>query len=407
MIRIAAGNRKINAVVPLTPSKSITNRALIIRELAGKNFEIINLADAEDSRILSDILAKPRELVDVRDAGTAFRFLTAYLSNREGTFLLTGSDRMKKRPVGKLVHALRSIGAEIEFTERENFPPLRINGRKLSGGAVKIDASESSQFISALLMIAPVLEKGLRIELTGKIYSFPYINTTILLMRYFGIEISFDRNIINILPQQYLPKEITVENDWSAASFWYVIVALSEEASVVLKGLSKNSIQGDSVVDQLMKTFGVESMVSGDDIMIFKNKNACLPEYYESDFSGCPDLVIPMSVLCSALRIKSKFNGVKNLRIKESDRLLALKEELKKTGANILLEEDSFSLTSFDGADSNIVFHSYNDHRIVMSLATLAMIRKEVVIDDHLAVNKSYPGFWQQIRAAGFDYIIS
>ena len=402
MIKVKRSSKIVNAIVPLTPSKSITNRALIIRALCDKKFNIENAASAEDSKILNEVLEKLPSLINVNDAGTAFRFLTAFLSIQPGTFILTGSERMKQRPIGGLVKALRSIGADIKFMENENFPPLKIIGKKITGGMISIDASESSQFISALLLIAPKLTKGLKLELTGKINSQSYIDMTFSLMRHFGILVNMDKNFIDIPFQDYSPKTLKVENDWSSASFWYEIAALSDEAEIILQGLNKKSIQGDVVVDDIMKIFGVQSESSGEDVIIRKFADTAIPSLFEYDFSSCPDLVLPLATICSSLRITSVFKGVKNLRIKESDRLQALKNELEKIGVNIILEEDSFLIQPSTKIGNNKIFHSYNDHRMIMSLAPLALMYDEIFIDDHLPVNKSYPGFWEHIREAGF-----
>ena len=225
---------------------------------------------------------------------------------------------------------LRSIGAEIEFSGKENFPPLKIIGKKLAGGSINIDGSESSQFISALMLIAPKLKDGLKIKLTGKVYSRSYIDMTISLMKYFGIEFRTDKNIIEILSGNYSRELFRVENDWSSASFWYEIAALSESAEILLKDLNKKSIQGDAAIDEIMKSFGVYSENTGKDLIIRKQENVKLASFFEYDFSSCPDIVIPVAVVCAALKIKSVFKGVKNLRIKESDRLQSLKNELEK-----------------------------------------------------------------------------
>ena len=403
MIRIKRGSKIIKTVVSLTPSKSITNRLLIIQALSEQKFKIANQADADDSRTLARILEDQPSIIDAKDAGTAFRFLTAFLSMQPRTFILTGSERMKMRPVGELVRALQSLGAEINFLEHEDFPPLQINGKSLKGGEIKINASESSQFISALLLIAPKFSDGLKLELTGKIYSRPYLSMTISLMRNFGIEIFDEGNEIYIPHQSYKPVDIKVENDWSSASFWYEIAGLSERSEITLIGLSKNSVQGDVVIAEIMEQFGIQSIVSGDDIILVKKSEAVLPVYFEYDFSDCPDLVIPVAVLCAVRKINSRFTGVKNLRIKESDRLVALKEELQKFGVDLVLDYDSFLINSFSNVDVKEIFQAHNDHRMVMSLAPLALIYDDVLIDDHLPVSKSYPDFWNHLVTAGFQ----
>ena len=407
MIRIFRNNKIVKAVVPLTPSKSITNRVLIIRALCDEKFEILNHADADDSKILAEILENLTSFIDAKDAGTVYRFLTAFLSITSGTFFLTGTDRMKNRPIGELVKILQSFGADLKFTEKDNYPPLEIEGKPLRGGIAEIDASESSQFVSALLLIAPMLTEGLKLELKGKINSRPYILMTLSLMQYYGIKVYTEGNFISIPPQKYISQELIVENDWSAASFWYVIAALSDEAEISLRGLFLKSVQGDSVITAIMEAFGVYSIVSGDNVDIIKKSKFIKPELFEYDFSSCPDLVIPLAVICSALKIPSVFNGVSNLKIKESDRLISLKEELSKIGTEVKIQEDSFSLKHSSENKINGMFHSHKDHRIVMALAPLALLYDEVLIDDHLPVSKSYPGFWEQLQSAEFNCTIT
>ena len=403
MIRVRKDNKFVDLSVSLPSSKSITNRALIIQALCNERIDIENSSEAEDSKILKSVLNNLPSIIDVKDAGTTFRFLTAFLSIQPGTFILTGSERMKQRPIGVLVNALREIGADIEFLERNNFPPLKIIGKRLHGGKLSIDAAESSQFISALLLIAPKLTLGLKLELTGKINSIPYIEMTLSLMKYFGISIQRNGNFIDIPCQDYSPKVLRVENDWSSASFWYEISVLSEKSEIVLKGLNKKSIQGDVVIDDIMKKFGVQTFESGEDIVIRKFVNQELPSFFDYDFSSCPDLVLPVATVCAVLKIPSMFRGVKNLRIKESDRLNALKNELIKIGGNLIIEDDLFSIEPGEYLNDETIFHSYNDHRMVMSFAPLALKLNEVIIDDHLPVNKSYPDFWNNLRIAGFE----
>ena len=402
MIRVRKDNKFVDLSVSLPSSKSITNRALIIQALCNERIDIENSSEAEDSKILKSVLNNLPSIIDVKDAGTTFRFLTAFLSIQPGTFILTGSERMKQRPIGVLVNALREIGADIEFLERNNFPPLKIIGKRLHGGKLSIDAAESSQFISALLLIAPKLTLGLKLELTGKINSIPYIEMTLSLMKYFGININWNSNFIEIPFQDYSPEVLKVENDWSSASFWYEIAALSEESEIVLKKLNKKSIQGDVVIDDIMKKFGVQTFESGEDIVIRKFVNQELPSFFDYDFSSCPDLVLPVAAVCAVLKIPSMFRGVKNLRIKESDRLNALKNELIKIGGKLIVEENFFSIEPIEYLSDNKIFHAYNDHRMVMSFAPLALKLNEVIIDDHLPVNKSYPDFWNNLRNAGF-----
>ncbi len=403
MIKVKKDGKNVFANVSLTSSKSITNRALIIQALCNKKILIENAALAEDSKILRSALENLLPAINVKDAGTAFRFLTAFLSIQPGTFILTGTERMKQRPIGGLVTALRKIGAEIEFIENENFPPLKIIGNNLNGGQLSIDASESSQYISALLLIAPKLSQGLILQLTGKINSVSYIDMTLSLMKHFGIDVKRKNNIIEIPGKDYSSGVLKVENDWSSASFWYEIAALSKESEILLKGLNLNSIQGDVAIVDIMKKFGVQSEQLGDDVIIKCNNSSVKPEFFEYDFSSCPDLVLPVATVCVVLNIPSCFKGVKNLRIKESDRLQAVKNELEKIGGNLIIEEDSLLIKTSGNTGNDKIFQSYTDHRMIMSLAPLALKYDEINIDDPLPVKKSYPGFWDDLRSAGFS----
>ncbi len=404
MIKIKKVGEDVLTNVSLTSSKSITNRALIIQALCNEKIIIENAALAEDSKILNSVLENLLHEINVKDAGTAFRFLTAYLSIQPGTFILTGTERMKERPIGGLVKALIKIGAQIEFIENENFPPLKIIGSNLMGGQLSIDASESSQYISALLLIAPKLSQGLKLELTGKINSVSYIDMTLSLMTQFGIDVKRKDNSIEIPDKNYSSGLLRVENDWSSASFWYEIAALSNKSEIVLKGLNLNSIQGDVAIAEIMSQFGVYSEQFADDIIIRKNINSTKPDFFEFDFSSCPDLVLPVATVCVGLNVPSCFKGVKNLRIKESDRLQAIKNELEKIGGNLIIEDDSLLINSSVLTRNDEIFHSYNDHRMIMSLAPLALKFDEIIIDDHLPVKKSYPGFWDDLKNAGFSY---
>ncbi len=404
MIKIKKIGEDVLTNVSLTSSKSITNRALIIQALCNEKIIIENAALAEDSKILNSVLENLLHEINVKDAGTAFRFLTAYLSIQPGTFILTGTERMKERPIGGLVKALIKIGAQIEFIENENFPPLKIIGGNLMGGQLSIDASESSQYISALLLIAPKLSQGLKLELTGKINSESYIDMTLFIMNHFGIDVKRTDNSIEIPGKNYSSGLLRVENDWSSASFWYEIAALSNKSEIVLKGLSLNSIQGDVAISEIMNKFGVNSEQLSNGIIIRKNFNSTKPEFFEYDFSSCPDLVLPVATVCVALNVPSCFKGVKNLRIKESDRLQAIKNELEKIGGNLIIEDDSLLINSSVLTRNDKIFHSYNDHRMIMSLAPLALKFDEIIIDDHLPVKKSYPSFWDDLKNAGFSY---
>jgi 3-phosphoshikimate 1-carboxyvinyltransferase len=408
MIVVKCGNKAIRSEISLTPSKSITNRVLIIQALSENHFDIQNESNSNDSLVLKNILNDlTNDIIDAKDAGTAFRFLTAFLCIQEGEYYLTGSERMKKRPVGKLVEALQSLGSEIKYLERFNFPPLKITGKKLAGGKIIIDASESSQYVSALLLIAPKFSNGLEIELAGEVFSRPYISMTIFLMKYFGVEVFSENNKIIVPHGKYRARSIRIENDWSSASFWYLAAALSDSAEFCLKNLPINSIQGDSVIKDIMKQFNIDSIVSDDDIVIKRNFLKEIPAFFEYNFSACPDLVIPVAFTCAGLRIPAVFSGVKNLRIKESDRLIAIQAELLKAGCRVELFHDSFSIHPIQASYPISMFNSHNDHRMVMAEAMLSMVFNEVSIDDFSPVSKSYPEFRDHLKQAEFSLTVT
>jgi 3-phosphoshikimate 1-carboxyvinyltransferase len=402
MITVRREGTHLSGTVALTASKSITNRVLIIRALSDEKFDISNKATANDSKILEEILETLTPEINVEDAGTVFRFLTAYLSIQPGTFILSGNDRMKHRPVGALVDAMRSIGADISYGGEEHYPPVIIAGKELRGGSTSIDASVSSQFVSALLLIAPKLSTGLKLELVGKIASKPYILMTLSLMQYFNVKIKTEGSYISIARQSYMAQPFFVENDWSAASFWYILAAQAESAEILLKGLQRSSVQGDSVISSILEAFGVKSQQAEGGMLITKSSASVPPDVFRYDFTGSPDLVIPLAVLCASLGVPSEFTGVRNLRIKESDRLLALKLELKKTGTMMIIEEDSFTIRPSVDFKTDEIIDCHNDHRMAMAFATLAMRFSNVFINNHLAVNKSYPEFWDQLSRTGF-----
>lgn len=408
MIVVNRGNRVIQSEISLTPSKSITNRVLLIQALSEEYFDIQNESNSDDSIVLKNILNNlTNDTIDAKEAGTAFRFLTAFLSIQEGEYLLTGSERMKKRPVGKLVQALQSLGGEINYQESLNYPPLKITGKKISGGKIVIDASESSQFVSALLLIAPKFSNGLEIELAGEVFSRPYIFMTVSLMKYFGVDVFSENNKIVVPHGKYRARSIRIENDWSSASFWYLAAALSDSAEIHLKNLSANSIQGDSVIMDIMKQFNIDSIVSNDDVVIKKNVLKATLAFFEYNFSSCPDLVIPVAFTCAGLRIPSVFSGVRNLRIKESDRLIAIQTELLKTGCRVELLDDSFSILPIQINHPISMFNSHNDHRMVMAEAMLSMVFNEVSIDDFSPASKSYPEFRDHLKQAEFGFTVT
>jgi 3-phosphoshikimate 1-carboxyvinyltransferase len=400
---VSWNKKPFRARIVLPSSKSISNRLLIMEALSRKKLTLKNISEADDTKLLQWLLSSKEKILDAQNAGTCFRFLTALLSQKEGEHILTGSERMKQRPVGELVNALRQLGADIEYLENENFPPLNIRGRKLKGKEIGIDSSQSSQFVSALLLIAPYVEGGLKLKLAGVQNSMPYMEMTLLLMEQFGIKVFREENVIEILQQEYVPKESSVEPDWSSAAFWYAMAAMSDEVEIFLEELLPESIQGDSVVAELVKPFGVATKFTSEGAILTKKEKSTLKNF-SFDFSQHPDLAPAFFVLCSALEVEAKFTGLKNLSIKESNRTEALKSELEKCGAEILkVNEDEYHIVGGINKTANQPFNNYDDHRLAMAFAMLAITMGKVEIKNPAVVSKSYPNFWNDLRSAGFD----
>jgi len=402
--KISHPNGIIKGEFNLPASKSISNRLLIIQVLAQPEFSISNLSESEDTRLLVNALSFKNSVIKVGNAGTAFRFLTALLSFRPGEWILTGSNRMKNRPVGILVDALRILGANITYLENEGFPPLKIIGTKLTGGKVSLDGTVSSQFTSALLMIAPVLPGGLEITLKGKVTSKPFIRLTLELMSYFGIKYSWKNNRIIIKQQSYKSSDITVESDWTAASYWYEIAALSKQSDFFLSGLTRPSLQGDAVIADIFGSLGVETKVLPDGIQL--RKVPLNIDKFDFDFSGNPDLAQTVAVTLTQLNIPFRLTGLKNLRIKEADRIQALIDESGKIG--VVLDEPSNGVLEWNGRkdeiqQNKITFKTYKDHRMAMSFAPLSLANNNITIRKPDVVIKSYPGFWDELNKAGFS----
>ena len=396
-------DRDITADITLPASKSISNRLLIIQALSPRPFRIDNLSDSNDTRVLKDALASDQDIIDIGHAGTSMRFLTGYYSIRPGEKILTGSDRMKHRPIGELVKALTMLGADIQYLEKEGFPPLRIRGKKLEGEKVTVNSSISSQFISTLLMIAPVLKHGLELNLEGDAVSPAYIKLTLNLMHLFGIRHEWKGSGI-IIPQQiYKPVDMRVEADWSSASYWYEMAAMSENANIILRGLSQSSLQGDSVLAEIFKSFGVRTKYINDAVKL-RNESSGISRF-DYNFIDQPDLVQTFGVLCALKGIPFRFDGTVTLRVKETDRINALKKELAKFGISLRSASDG-SWIEFDGASGipkgTIKIRTYQDHRMALAFAPAAMLGCSIGIDNPGVVSKSYPGFWEDLKSAGF-----
>ena len=397
---ISHTSKSINADLILPPSKSISNRALIIQALCQSKPKLLNLSKSSDTQSLVQALQTTSKTIDVGDAGTSMRFITAYLSQQEGSYILTGSDRMKERPIGHLVEALNSIGADINYLEKDGFPPLAINGKALEGGKVDISTSVSSQFVSALLLIAPTLKKGLSLSLKGELLSKPYIKMTLDIMRYFGIQSSWTNNTIQVEPQNYVSKDLKVESDWSALAFILQAMSIAKSAQVSISGLSKDSWQGDSYVLNLFEKFGLEYEFK-DEKLYLKKLNKDLNGDYNVNLIDTPDLAQAYCCTLSALSKLAKIKGLNNLKLKESHRLKALHMELNKIGQHSRYSEDTIQLESSVLHTPTESFDSHNDHRMAMCLAPFALLF-DIKIKNIEVVNKSYPSYWEDLKKMGF-----
>ena len=348
---------------------------------------------------------KGNPVYDVGPAGTTMRFLTAYLSAQPGTHIITGSERMKKRPIGILVDALRTLGARISYVEKEGFAPLQIEGGILKGGEVEIDGNVSSQFVSALLLISPVFQNGLVIRFKGEITSRPYINMTLKMLEEFGVYGVWQEDCISVSRQQYSLRadhfEYTVEGDWSAASYWYAFAALAEEADFTIRGLKHPSLQGDAIVADLFSFFGVKTDYIEGGLRLTRQR--VKNEYFGFDFSDCPDLAQTVALVTAGLQVPAYLRGVHTLRIKETDRIAALKNELAKVGSEVELRDDnSIRITPPAALLQPGLIHTYEDHRMAMAFAALAMKLGSISIEHPEVVKKSYPGFWNDLKKTGF-----
>lgn len=394
----------IKATIQLPASKSISNRALIINALAESNCTPDNLSDCDDTRVMIKALTQNEETIDIMAAGTAMRFLTAYLSVTPGERIITGTTRMQQRPIQILVNALRELGAEISYTNNEGFPPLRIKGAELKGNEITLKGNVSSQYISALLMIAPALKNGLVLHLSGEIISRPYINLTLQLMQDFGAKAAWtSSDSISVAPQPYTSIPFTVESDWSAASYWYQITALSPKTEIELLGLFRNSYQGDSRGAEVFSRLGITTEFTTKGVKLKKTGKA--PERLEEDFIDIPDLAQTFVVTCALMNIPFRFTGLQSLKIKETDRIAALRNELKKLG--YLIEEENDSVLMWNGErcepEATPVIATYEDHRMAMAFAPAIICHPTMQIADPQVVTKSYPGYWEDLRQAGFQ----
>jgi 3-phosphoshikimate 1-carboxyvinyltransferase len=380
--KISHPTKVVNCEIDLPSSKSISNRLLIIKALCKKKFLIKNLSESDDTILLKNALNSKEKTINVSHAGTSFRFLTSFLSIQKGKeFVLNGSDRMKERPIKELVNSLQELGVKIEYLEKEDFPPLKIIGTEIDGGEIEIDGTISSQFISSLLLIAPNLKNGLILKIKGELVSKPYVLMTLKLMGEFGINWTWNKDVITILKQEYVAKNYTVESDWSAATFWFQSASLSEKCKIILRGLNEESIQGDSACKKIFKDLGVDSVFKNGDLILTKNKRISPSETY--NLIETPDIYQSLKCTLFALNKDSEFTGIQTLRNKETDRITAVENELLKLNTPKIIE-------------------TYNDHRMAMSFAPLCLKFGELQISNPGVISKSYPNYWKDLKKGGF-----
>ena len=407
---IVSAPKTLNTRIVLPASKSISNRALVINALSNGSMPIENISDCDDSMVVVAALRDMPRVIDIKAAGTAMRFLTSLLATRPGEeHIITGTERMRNRPISVLVDALRELGADISYVERDGYPPLRVCGKELQGGHLALPGNVSSQYISSLLMIGPTLKQGLMLELEGEIISRPYIDMTLAIMRQYGAKAEWvGEKEIRVEAKPYEPVPYYVESDWSAASYWYEMVALSddEDASVVLPGLFEDSLQGDSAVAKMFEPLGVETVMEDGRVLIRKSgrRVAC----FEWNMLAQPDLAQTIVVTCCMKGVHFRISGLQTLRIKETDRISALQKELLKFGYVLTAEGDDVlqwngEMSDECPAQKSVGIDTYDDHRMAMAFAPIALVKGSVVINNPEVVSKSYPSFWEDMQSAGFN----
>lgn len=401
--KVEKPDKKLIGEVDLEGSKSISNRVLIIRSLCNPPFKIKHISESDDTVRLYELMKSKDIVLNAGEGGTTLRFLLALLATHNGQTILTGKDSLLKRPIGPLVEALNGLGADIQYLAYEGYPPVLVQGKKFESNRVEVDAGISSQFISALLLVAPALPQGLVLKLKGEVVSSPYINLTLETMRYFGIRCDWTQNLISIPHQDYSPRDITVESDWSAASYYYMMAAFSEEVDLHLNGLYKHSNQGDSQIYKIMENFGVETEFTEKGARLTKGKSK--QSFFRYDFRNCPDLTQTMLATCAGLNIPAQITGVETLMIKETNRMKAMQRELDNIGFYLNEHDEKWNLGTSGSQElpKDHFFSTYNDHRMAMSLAPLCMRYGSVIIDNPFVVTKSYPGFWEDLISLDFN----
>lgn len=404
-MQIQLKKSKINSFseLKITGSKSESNRVLLLQALF-EGLEIKNVSNSDDSQLMQKALKSNSSVVDIHHAGTAMRFLTAYYATRLGkTTTLTGSSRMQERPIKILVDALNTLGASISYTKNDGYPPLLIEGKTLTKSNVQMKANVSSQYISALLLIAPTLENGLTLHLEGEITSTPYIKMTLSLLNELGVQTSFEINTITVFPfRQLTSKTFVVESDWSSASYFYSIVALSPVGTqIAISEYKSTSLQGDAILQKIYKDLGVESTFNGT-TLILKRIETSFPNCLSIDLSNAPDIAQTIAITCLGLKIDCDLTGLHTLKIKETDRLVALQNEIQKLGTTINITNNSLQLKSPLDLNPGVVISTYNDHRMAMAFAPLSL-KIPLEIEEAEVVSKSYPSFWEDLKQLNFE----
>ena len=397
--------KKCVGEIKITGSKSETNRLLILKELF-KKISLSNISNSDDSYVMQKALNSDDSIIDIGHAGTAMRFLTSFYAISDGReIVLTGSDRMKERPIKILVDALNELGANIKYTVNKGYPPLKIKGKNISGGEIILPSNISSQYLTSLLLIGPRLKNGLKIKLSGQITSYPYVKLTLEFLKRIGVDLEvkpdsiFVKNIIEIKE-----KNIKIESDWSSASYFFSAVALSKFSDLKLSFFSTDSMQGDSKLVKLYKKLGVVSKIKNGNLLLSKNSKFQKPNFINLNLNDTPDLAQTIAVTCLGLKINCELNGLHTLKIKETDRLVALKNEISKFGASVKITNDSLHLIAKKNLKHDVEIDTYNDHRMAMAFAPLAL-KNNIKIKNEKVVTKSYPDFWEDLQSIGFQVI--
>ncbi|QIK16759.1 3-phosphoshikimate 1-carboxyvinyltransferase [Blattabacterium sp. DPU] len=412
-INIYSKNNSLYGSISITGSKSISNRLLILKAIYKDDIHIENLSNSEDTEILKKSLISTSAILDIHHAGTAMRFLTSYFSIQEGKkIILTGSDRMKERPIFILVEALRKLGSKIDYLEKEGFPPIQILGKKILGGKIDMNAKVSSQYISSLMLIASQFQMGLKIYLKGNITSIPYIKMTFDLLTLSGIKVDWKERIIHIYPVKNKGKKyFYVESDWSSASYYYSMAAIAKKSHIILRSYNNTSLQGDKEISYIYeKYFGISTVFDKDkNVIILKKKFNFFPyKFIELNLNKTPDLAQTIVVTCAAIGIKCSFKGLETLKIKETDRLQALKNELSKFGVITKITDSCLEITDYyrKKIDKFVRIKTYQDHRMAMAFSIFGLCSNFIQIENPNVVEKSYPNFWKDLKSLGFliDY---